>query len=61
LTFRVKQRAEIPERIDPKQARNQLEKLGGAKGFLKGPKFFKLCPMVLKYVQHIFQGRRKKF
>jgi len=30
----------MPERIVPKQARNQLGTLGGAKGFVKVSKFF---------------------
>ena len=58
---RVKQRAEITEGVAPKQARNQLGTLGGAKVSLKGPQFFLLCPVVLNYVQHNFQGRRKTF
>ena len=29
---------------------------GGAKSFLRGGNFFKLCPIALKYVQHIFPG-----
>jgi len=50
MHLRILSRADMPERITPKQARNQLGKLGGAKGFLKGPKFLimfngsKLCP-----------------
>jgi len=51
----------MPEGIAPKQARNQFGTLGGAKGFLKGPKFFKLCPIILNYVQHIFKGGEKSF
>ena len=38
------------------QARSQLRTAGGEKSFLRGPKFFKLCPMVLNNVQHIFPG-----
>jgi len=30
----------MPERIAPKQARNQLGTLGGAKGFMKVSNFF---------------------
>jgi len=33
----------------------------GAKSFLRGPKFFKHCPVVLSNVQHISPGRRKFF
>jgi len=43
------------------QARNQLGTPGGAKSFLRGGKFFKLCPIALKYVQHIFPGGGKVF
>jgi len=42
------------------QARNQLGTPGGAKRFQKGAQIFKLCPVVLNYVQHIFQGGEKK-
>ena len=43
------------------QTRNQLETLRRAKSFLRGTKIFKLCPIVLSYVQHIFPGGRKNF
>jgi len=43
-----------------KLARNQLGTPGGVKSFLRGPNFLKLCPIVLKYVQHSFL-RGKKF
>jgi len=33
----------------------------GRRVFREGPKFFKLCPVVLNYVQHIFLGGRKIF
>ena len=36
------------------QARNQLGTPVGR--FWEEPKYFKLCPMVLNYVQHILQG-----
>ena len=36
------------------QARNQLGTTGGEKSFLRGGKFFEICPIVSKYVQHIF-------
>jgi len=38
------------------QARNQLgtPHQGGRRVFQEGDKFFKLCPIVSKYVQHIF-------
>jgi len=42
------------EAFSAHQARNQLGTPGGAKSFLRGPKFFELCPIVLNYVQHIF-------
>jgi len=42
----------------PLQARNQLGTSGEAKSFLRGAKFFKLCPIFLNYVQHIFPGGR---
>ena len=38
------------------QARNQHRTSGGSKVFWEGYKFFKLCPNVLNYVQHIFPG-----
>jgi len=41
------------------QPRNQLVAPWGAKSFLKGGQFFKLCPIVLKYVQHILPGGEK--
>jgi len=41
------------------QARNLLGPLGGAKSFLRGPNFFKACPIVLNYVQHIFPRGRE--
>ena len=44
----------------PKQARNQLGTSGG-RVFWEGPKFFKLCPVVLNYVQHILPGEGKIF
>ena len=50
----------MAERIAPKQARNQLGTLAGAKSFQREVQIFKLCPIVLNYVQHIFQ-RREKF
>jgi len=40
------------------QARNQLGTLGERRVFLEGPKFFKLCAIVLNNVQHIFAGDR---
>jgi len=45
-----------------KQARNQLMISGEAKCFLKRPKIFQLCPIVLDldYVQHIFSGGGEK-
>ena len=43
------------------QARNQLGTPGGPRSFWEGPKFFKLCPIILNYVQHIFPGGGKKF
>jgi len=45
------------EPIRAKQARNQLGTPGVANSFLRGPKFFNLCPTFLNYVQHIFQGK----
>jgi len=41
------------------QARNQLGTPGGEEFSEKGPNFFnffKPCPLVLNYVQHIFPG-----
>jgi len=38
------------------QARNQLATPGGAKSFLRGDKFFTLCPIDLNYFQNIFPG-----
>jgi len=38
-----------------------LEHQGGRKVFWEVPKFFKLCPIVLNYAQHIFPGWRKIF
>ena len=40
------------------QARKQLGTLGGAKNFLRGAQIFKLCPIVLNYLQHIFPEER---
>jgi len=40
------------------QARNQLGTPGWEKSFLRGVQIFKLCPILSKYVQHIFQGER---
>ena len=45
------------------QARNQLGTPGGEEFSEKGQNFFnffKLCPIVLNYVQHIFPGGREK-
>jgi len=44
-----------------RQARNQLETLGGAKSFSRGTQIFWLCPIVSNYVQHIFPGGTNKF
>jgi len=43
------------------QARNQRGTPGGAKSFLREAQIFKLCPIVLTYVQHIFSGGAKNF
>ena len=43
------------------QARNQLGIPGVAKSFLRGPKFFKLCPIVFNYAQQIFPGEARSF
>jgi len=43
------------------QARNQLGTAWGAKNFWEWPKFFKLCPILLNNVQHIFSGGAKIF
>jgi len=43
------------------QACNQLGTPGWAKSFLRGDKFFKLRPIVSKYVQHIFPEEAKIF
>jgi len=43
------------------QTRNQLESLRKAKCLLRGAQIFKLCPIVLNYVQHTFPGRAKIF
>ena len=42
-----------------KQASNQLGTPGGRRVFWDGPKCFKLCPIILNYVQNIFPGGRK--
>ena len=42
-------------------ARKQLGTPGGEKSFLRGGQFFKLCPIVPKYVQHIFPVGTKIF
>jgi len=39
----------------------QLGTMGWAKSFPRRDKFFKLCPIVSKYVQHIFPGEAKIF
>jgi len=41
------------------QARNQLGTPGVAKSFVRGAQIFELCPIALKYVQHIFPRRPK--
>ena len=41
------------------QARNQLGTPGRRRVFWEGPKYFKLCPIVLNYTQHIFPGGTK--
>jgi len=38
------------------QARNQLGTPGGAKSFLSGAKFFKLCPKIFSRGRKILQG-----
>jgi len=43
--------------LECNQARNQLGTLRGRKFFWERPKIFKLCSIVLNYVQHIFLGR----
>jgi len=43
------------------QARNQLRTPGGRRVFWEWPKFFKLCPILSNYVQHIFPGGAKIF
>jgi len=43
------------------QARNQLGTPGGRRVFQEGENIFKLCPLALKYVQHILPGRAKIF
>jgi len=43
------------------QARNKLGTPEGAKSFLKGAQNFKLCPIALNHVQHIFPGGTKFF
>ena len=42
------------------QARNQLG-TPGEKSVLRGGQFFKLCPIVSKYIQHIFAVGTKIF
>ena len=44
-------------RLPLKQARNQPGTPGGQRFF----KIFKPCPIVLNYIQHIFQGEAKNF
>jgi len=43
------------------QARNQLGTPGGRRAFEKGDTFLELCPIVSKYVQHIFPVGTKMF
>jgi len=48
-------------RRDFHQVRNQLGTPEGRRVFWKGPKFFKLCPIVFNCVQHIFPLGAKYF
>jgi len=41
------------------QARKQPWTPRVAKSFLRGPKFFQLCPIVFNYARHISQGGEK--
>jgi len=43
------------------QARNQLRTPKSAENFLRGVKIFEPCPIVLNFVQHVFQVRRKVY
>jgi len=43
------------------QARNQLGSPGVAKSFLRAAHYFKLCPIVFYYAQHIVSGGEKNF
>ena len=49
------------ECVNKHQARNQVGTPGGPKSFLRMAQIFKLCSIVLNYVQHIFPGGRKFF
>jgi len=49
----------VVENVLSHQARNQLGTLGWQKCFLRGAQVFKLCPIVLNYVQQIFPVRAK--
>jgi len=50
------QQFESTVRRDYYQARNQLGSPGGVKSFLRGPKFFELCPIISNYMQLTFPG-----
>jgi len=49
-----------PSRI-PNKPVTSLRHQEGRRVFREGPKFFKLCPILLKCVQHTFPGGRKIF
>ena len=51
----------VKHKIPSIQARNQFGTLGGRRVFWEEPKFLKLCPIVLNYVQHIFPGEANIF
>jgi len=62
LTLAVKQikkgnhPVQMEYRMNSIQARKRLRTPAGAKSFLRGAKFFELCPIFLNYVQHVFPG-----
>jgi len=55
------ERAEMPESIAPKQARNQIGTLGGAKSFLRGAQIFKIISSSSKLYPTHFPGDEKSF
>jgi len=61
ITSSIKCFGILPRAHGAGQARNQLETPREQRVSWEGPKFFKLCPIILNHVQHIFPGGEKIF